>query len=67
MSLIQWPLLTKFYLLKFGKKCRIASLCLGNQNEQVAFELFEAALILQHWGQDLCGIATSECRIMFCQ
>ena len=47
--------------------CGIVGLCLGNQNEQAAFELFEAALLLQHRGQYSCGIATADSSTMFCQ
>jgi len=46
--------------------CGIVGLCLGDYDEQASSELLDAALVLQHRGQDACGIATADCRNVSC-
>lgn len=40
--------------------CGIAGICLGTVSTAALPELLEAILLLQHRGQDACGIATHD-------
>jgi len=40
--------------------CGIAGLCLANAGNTALPELLEASLLLQHRGQDACGVATCD-------
>jgi amidophosphoribosyltransferase len=39
--------------------CGIAGLFLGRSRDRAAIDLLEAAFLLQHRGQDACGIASA--------
>lgn len=40
--------------------CGIAGLCLAEAGDAALPELLEASLLLQHRGQDACGVATHD-------
>jgi amidophosphoribosyltransferase len=40
--------------------CGIAAVCLGRVGDLSVVDLLEASFLLQHRGQDACGIATSD-------